>query len=189
VTGARIVVGVDGSAGSKAALSWALGEGSARGADVEAVICWSGGSLSRGGRSDPAASADDAMTLVARMIGEAKTRAAEGSTEVRGMALEGHPAQLLPEAAVGAELLVVGSRGHGAFVGTVLGSVSLAVVSRSPCAVVVVPDQIQSQHRSAKLTVHARGLDDDMSSEASRWQAMRGGREIQTGISSTRDPA
>ncbi len=51
---------------------------------------------------------------------------------------EGHPASVLTEAAQGAELLVVGSRGHGAFAGMLLGSVSEYCAAHSPCPVVVV---------------------------------------------------
>jgi nucleotide-binding universal stress UspA family protein len=51
---------------------------------------------------------------------------------------QGHPAQILIEQARGASLLVVGSRGHGAFTGMLLGSVSQHCVTHAPCPVVVV---------------------------------------------------
>jgi nucleotide-binding universal stress UspA family protein len=50
----------------------------------------------------------------------------------------GHPAKVLLDAAEGADLLVVGSRGHGGFAGMLLGSVSQHVVAHAPCPVVVV---------------------------------------------------
>jgi nucleotide-binding universal stress UspA family protein len=53
--------------------------------------------------------------------------------------VEGHPAETLLHAATGAELLVVGSRGHGTFAGILLGSVSHYCVQHAPCPVVVVP--------------------------------------------------
>jgi len=51
---------------------------------------------------------------------------------------EGSPGRALVEAAKGAELLVVGSRGRGGFAGALFGSVSLHCVSHAPCPVVVV---------------------------------------------------
>jgi nucleotide-binding universal stress UspA family protein len=51
---------------------------------------------------------------------------------------QGHPVRVLLDAAAGAELLVVGSRGHGGFTGLLLGSVSENVVTHAPCAVVVI---------------------------------------------------
>jgi nucleotide-binding universal stress UspA family protein len=53
--------------------------------------------------------------------------------------VQGHPAQVLLDAARGADLLVVGSRGHGTLAGMLLGSVSQHCVQHSPCPVVVVP--------------------------------------------------
>jgi len=52
--------------------------------------------------------------------------------------VEGHASQVLTETAEGADLLVVGSRGHGGFTGLLLGSVSEHVVTHAPCPVVVV---------------------------------------------------
>ena len=63
-------------------------------------------------------------------------------------AVEGHPAQALVQAAEGASLLVVGTRGHGGFVGALLGSVSQHVVAQASCPVVVVPDD--SRRRGSK---------------------------------------
>jgi nucleotide-binding universal stress UspA family protein len=185
----RIVVGVDGSDGSKAALEWALREGSARGATVEAVMCWSVGGLSRVGRLGGRAAGQDAMAVLDRLLHEFDALRAEMSIDVKPIVVEGHPVRVLPEAAVGAKLLVVGSRGYGAFVGSVLGSVSLAVASRAPCAVAVVPDPAQSRQRSMKLAVHRHDDDAGVSSEASRWRAVRGGSARQSRLPSSRDSA
>jgi nucleotide-binding universal stress UspA family protein len=54
---------------------------------------------------------------------------------------QGHPVPVLLAAAAGADLLVMGSRGHGGFTGLLLGSVSEHVVGHAPCAVVVVRPQ------------------------------------------------
>jgi len=51
--------------------------------------------------------------------------------------IDGHPAPVLVEASKGAELLVVGSRGHGEFVGMLIGSVSEYCAAHALCPVLV----------------------------------------------------
>ncbi len=53
--------------------------------------------------------------------------------------VEGTPAPTLLEAAEGADLLVVGSRGRGGFTGLLLGSVSQQCALHAPCPLVIVP--------------------------------------------------
>src|ERR1022692_3459788 len=72
-----------------------------------------------------------------------------------GSVAEGNAAQVLRDAAKGADLLVVGSRGHGEFVGALLGSVSQQCVHHAPCPVVVIRGDAQA--RPAHLTVGAAG--------------------------------
>jgi nucleotide-binding universal stress UspA family protein len=134
----RIVAGVDGSPSSKAALVWAVRQAELTGAVVEAVIAWwypSGYGLA------PAADG------VVDFEGDAGKTLAEAIAEVSGVApdvmvsprvIEGHPAGVLLREARGADLLVVGSRGHGGFAAALLGSVSQHCVQHAPCPVVVV---------------------------------------------------
>jgi nucleotide-binding universal stress UspA family protein len=145
---ARIAFGVDGSDASKDALRWAIDEGRLRKATVDAVYAWQvpimppdvGPSLA------PSASALEMTALFpkleesARLLVEDVVREVAGDqpdVEVRAVPVEGPPANALLDAAQGADLLVVGSRGHGHFKGMLLGSTSLHIVQHSPCPVVV----------------------------------------------------
>ncbi|WP_328997838.1 universal stress protein [Kribbella sp. NBC_00709] len=51
----------------------------------------------------------------------------------------GHPSEMLLEWSADAQLLVVGSRGHGGFAGLLLGSVSQTMLNQSPCPVAIIP--------------------------------------------------
>ncbi|MDJ0360660.1 universal stress protein [Rhodococcus sp. H29-C3] len=59
---------------------------------------------------------------------------------LRALVHAGNAAKVLIDAAKNAEMLVVGSRGRGGFVGLLLGSVSKSVAEHAECSVVVVRD-------------------------------------------------
>lgn len=136
----RIVVGVDGSAGSRNALRWALKEAAVRELPVLAVNAWAelvtrtpypGLAVSIEAIEASAKEAlDSEIELVARdapdVTVHAKTESCNGATA-------------LIEASVGAFLVVVGSRGHSDFIGNLLGSVTQQVVRHAGCSTVVVP--------------------------------------------------
>jgi len=138
-------VGVDSSHGSKAALGWALAQARLTGAAVEAVAAWqqpvtneySYGAVPFASPGDTiAVTAEKVLTeTVAEVVGTAGS-----PIDVRVKVAHGPAAQVLLEAAAGADLLVVGSRGHGAFAGMLLGSVSQHCTHHAPCPVIVVPD-------------------------------------------------
>jgi nucleotide-binding universal stress UspA family protein len=133
----RIAVGVDGSPASLEALQWAVRQASLTGAVVEAVTAWHvpatyGGYPTTGAPSDWRS---DAQTIQDTAVKEAL--GAEATAVVRRV-VRGHPVTVLLEEAADAELLVVGSRGHGGFTGMLMGSVSGHVVAHAPCAVVVI---------------------------------------------------
>ena len=137
----RIVVGVDGSEESKAALRWALDEGRLRSARVRAIYAWAFPHVDTWTTGYVAtaqfnidALQHDAEEFLDSVIAEAKT---EG-VGVGRAALEGSAAQVLVEAAAEADLLVVGSRGRGGFAGLLLGSVSQQCAHHAPCPVVIV---------------------------------------------------
>jgi nucleotide-binding universal stress UspA family protein len=136
----RIVVGVDGSVPSKAALGWAIRQAKLTGAMVEAVIAW----LYPGSYGFPAPIADDAdySELAAKVVADAIAEVAgpAAPVEIRPKVVGGNAAAALLAASAGAELLVVGSRGHGGFVEALLGSVSQHCVHHAQCPVVIIRD-------------------------------------------------
>lgn len=136
----RIVVGIDGSEQSKGALRWAIGQARLTGASVDAVTAWR--FPASYGLSVVAADLDvegEARKMLSETLSDVTGGASE--VQVRQLAGEGPPAEVLLNAAKGADLLIVGSRGRGGFRSAVLGSVSLACVLHAPCPVLVFRDE------------------------------------------------
>ncbi|MBO0893152.1 MAG: universal stress protein [Acidimicrobiales bacterium] len=136
----RIVVGVDGSAGSRAALEFAIKEASLRGARVDAVISWH---IPVMAMEAGVASNFDPEGWARSTLEDELAAVPAGDVHVEGRVARGHPSVALLEAASGADLLVVGTRGRGGFAGLLLGSVSQHCVANAPCPVVVVPQAEQ----------------------------------------------
>ena len=134
----RIVVGVDGSPEATAALEWALEEGRLRGSDVDVVCAFS--AVPDLSEATLLADEKDAALRAEELVRSVVEPAAQSRPGVRvaTRTVEGRPAQVLIEAAAGADLLVVGSRGRGGFAGLLLGSVSQQCVHHAPCPVTVV---------------------------------------------------
>jgi nucleotide-binding universal stress UspA family protein len=162
--GGRIVVGVDGSASSELALRWAAEQARLTGQELHAVTSWElpvpydaplTGEIDWEG--------DAAGTLaktVENVLGEADAR------EVVQHVAQGRPARVLIDAARDADLLVVGSRGHGGFTGLLLGSVSQHVTAHAGCPVVVVHEPRAS---TGRIVVGVDGSPE--SEQALRWAA------------------
>ena len=131
----RIVVGVDGSESSIDALRWAVRQAELTSCDVEVVTTWQ---QPIGYGADLVAEAENWDVLVESKLDDALAQVDTARVKVRRTVSHGHPAEVLTDASTNAELLVVGSRGHGGFVGMLLGSVSLHVSSHARCPVVVV---------------------------------------------------
>ncbi|WP_190014561.1 universal stress protein [Streptomyces lucensis] len=134
----RIVVGVDGSQSSYAALRWAVGYAGLVGGVVEAVAVWELPGLY--GWSAPAVDMDvDEDETRQKMRRElTDVLGADVADSVRTHVVHGNPADVLLRAAEGAEALVVGSRGRGGFARALLGSVSQHVSQHATCPVVLV---------------------------------------------------
>jgi nucleotide-binding universal stress UspA family protein len=137
---ARIVVGVDGSDSSQAALRWALRQAKLDGGRVDAVIAWH--YPAEYGWAIPGIDLDFAGTAREVLTGAlAAAGGLEPDVAVFPQVLEGYPAEVLLRAAKEADLLVVGSRGHGGFTSALIGSVSLHCVMHAHCPVLVVRGQ------------------------------------------------
>jgi nucleotide-binding universal stress UspA family protein len=141
----RILVGVDGSPSSLEALRWAVRQAGLTGGSVEAITAWQTPTLVGIGISFTEAEAnsgddsrirDAAESLLRTAIADAA--AGHPGVHVKAEIGEGSPAQLLLDAAHGATMIVVGSRGHGGFAGTLLGSVSQALAQHAPCPVLII---------------------------------------------------
>ena len=136
-----IVVGVDGSGSSKEALRWAIHQAKLTGAAVQAVTAWRF-PVGYGMATMDDDSVIDFETSAKQILTEALAEVSglDPEVPVRPLVIEGHAGEVLLNAARGAELLVVGSRGHSGFTSALLGSVSMSCVLHARCPVVVVRD-------------------------------------------------
>lgn len=141
MTSKPIVVGVDNSQGSAVALKWAATEAALRRCPVRAVTCW----------SLPALYGVDVVALAGLDIAGIEREAAAMLAKAVGTAISGLPnPPVIEQVVIGglasqeivtqgkdAEMIVVGSRGHGGFRGLLLGSTATQVIHHAPCPVVV----------------------------------------------------
>jgi nucleotide-binding universal stress UspA family protein len=136
-----IVVGVDGSPGSRKALTWSAAEAADHGADLVVVNVWEhtllppAGNVSVSERYVPDPSqrtADDLLQVIKEELGDNPT------ILIKAQVKQGRAAKVLIEESENADMLVVGKRGHGGFAGLVLGSVSQHVAAYAKCPVTVV---------------------------------------------------
>lgn len=134
-----IHVGVDGTDHSKAAVRWAAREARRRGRPLRVTHVFDGEWLEAryGMRNEYFDLArEQAEGVVANAVYEA--RMVVPGLQIEADPVIGHPAARLLADADDAELIVLGSRGHGGFAGLMLGSVSQRVATHAPCPVVVV---------------------------------------------------
>ncbi len=138
----KIIAGVDGSAHSVRALEWALAH-AGEGDTVVAVHAWQVPSAAAMEATwyNPAELEVAAKNLLDQSIAEVTV---PPGVEVEARVVHGHVGHSLLDAAHGADLLVVGTRGHGGFVGLLLGSVSTYAVQHASCPVVVIPPDRRS---------------------------------------------
>lgn len=137
----QVVVGVDGSAHSDDALGFAFEEAATRGVGLAAVHAWAGPVSTGPGDMLPLVyDFDDAREEERRLLAETVAGWQEKYPDVlvRRLVVRGAAAKQLVRFSHGAELLVVGARGLGGFLGLALGSVSQAAIHHAACSVAVV---------------------------------------------------
>ena len=139
----RIVVGVDGSDRSRAALLWAYNEAAHHAAAITVVSTWHPPALPMTppyGSAPPEGYVNqpqrDALDMLEKFVAELDARTP--AVDVRTVVEQGNPSKVLIERSKEADLLVLGSRGHGGFAGMLLGSVSQHLVAHAECPVVIV---------------------------------------------------
>ncbi len=137
----RIVVGVDGSPGSLAALRWAAAEARLRGAAVEVLhafhVPYAGGSPVMPLMLEAEDFRECAEALLDKTVGEVDD--SDLPVPIVTHAVEGPAPTVLVEAGRDASMVVVGARGHGGLTGMLIGSVSRQVSEHATVPVVVVP--------------------------------------------------
>ena len=142
----KIVVGIDGSDASKNALRWAVEDARARGAEVVALHAYEAPvSVLDATTATPVdlpglsfEALTDAQQFVAKVVDE--VIGSVMSVDVAPIAVEDEPTRALVDASRDADLLVVGSHGHG-LSGLLLGSVSLECAQHAACPVVIFRDR------------------------------------------------
>ncbi|MBX9360574.1 universal stress protein [Streptomyces massasporeus] len=142
----RVVVGVDGSPASHAALRWAVRHARMVGGAVEAIYVWD--TPSARGWSGPAVDPDFDLEQARERFAQ-ELRAVfpgEQPPRLREHLVQGDPSEALIQASEGAELLVVGRRGIGGFARAMLGSVSQRCAQHAACPVVVVHPETEPAH-------------------------------------------
>jgi nucleotide-binding universal stress UspA family protein len=135
MTPPKIVVGVDGSAHSTAALRWALEYAQMLHACVTAIYAWQFPLL-----SIPGAFTRDELETVAKqlLLGVISAVDPPPAVPLHTIVAEGDPRSALIAAARDATLLVLGARGRTPLIGLLLGSVSQTCAAAAPCPVVIV---------------------------------------------------
>jgi nucleotide-binding universal stress UspA family protein len=144
----KIVVGVDGSPPSVAALRWAVRRAALTGGTVDAVIAWESPIVagSFGWITAPFDDVDYAGLAAKALSAAVAEVSPPPSVTVHETVTAGNAAQVLLDAAKDADLLVVGNRGHGRFADALVGSVSVRCLHHATCPVVIVRTPSRLSH-------------------------------------------
>jgi nucleotide-binding universal stress UspA family protein len=133
----RIIVGIDGSLASIGAMRWAARQASLTDSILDVVMTWDWPPSH--GWAMPFPSGYDPEESVRKALDEAVTelRTSYPAIDITARVVHEHPAPLLVEESKGADVLVLGSRGHGEFAGMLIGSVSEFCATNAHCPVLV----------------------------------------------------
>ena len=135
----KIAVGTDGSENSIAALRWALAEAKVHSATVDVVYSWEFPPVIDPLGVSMLPSAEDMNASASRLLKGVMDKVDANGVSVTSRVVRGAPAAALLTAGESADLLVLGRRGHGGFLGLLLGSVAEQVAHHASCPVVLVP--------------------------------------------------
>ena len=148
-----IVCGIDGSPAAKRALDWAMDEAIRRDCKLRVVTAWAwDGPEDVRAPSSPAAARSHAKQVQDMAVSGALADM-ENPPEVEQILVRGLPSESLCTSALDAELLVLGSHGHGAVHDQLVGSTSMRAIHHASCPVVILPDP---RHAERALK-HAKG--------------------------------
>jgi len=150
-----IVVGVDGSQQSRCALKWAEKEARRRGSVLNIVSAYTIPVFAASSMDAGYSTLDDDLIRggAEDIVRQAREELGDTDVPVRTYIESGDPAGVLLDLSTDADLVVVGTRGRGGFVGRLLGSVSSALPAHSKCPTVVVPLSMAKEQESAELEV------------------------------------
>jgi nucleotide-binding universal stress UspA family protein len=135
----HITVGTDGSDNSVAALRWAVHEAEIHVASVDVVYSWNFPPVVDPLGVSMLPTIDDMTASATRLLQRVMEKVETKDIAVTSRVVQGAPATALLQAAKDTDLLVIGRRGHGGFMGLLLGSVAQHVAHHAPCPVVLVP--------------------------------------------------
>ena len=159
-----IIVGVDGSEGSRRALRWALAEARLRGHALEVITAWPSRELvAKAQWLDPSQTQQVAAATQQRVIDE-ELADFRDPPRISYQVVHGDPVEALLTASAPAELLVVGSHNTSTISHVMLGSVSEACARMAECPVVVLPMGTPGQYR-AEIAPASAAHDNSRSSE------------------------
>lgn len=137
----KIVVGVDGSEKGNEALRWAVDEAVVHGGEILAVFAWQMPFIGIPGAFDR----EEMESLSKKFLEETVALVVPFEpVPITKVVAEGDVSASLLEASRGADLLVLGSRGHGGFAGLKLGSVSHECVTHATCPVVIIKHPVST---------------------------------------------
>ncbi|BCJ39288.1 universal stress protein [Actinocatenispora thailandica] len=138
----RIVVGVDGSEPSQRALRWALRQAQLSGARVQAIMAWEVPLYYGMSPTLDVDLSEQTGKALNELVSDAVERT-RADVRVEQHVVHNNPARTLINTSIGADLLVLGTRGHGGFAEALLGSVAQKCVHFAACPVVIVPPERQ----------------------------------------------
>jgi|SRR5436190_16448994 len=150
---ATIVVATDGSRAARAAVQRAIQEAVLRNAALDLVSAWS--APPNGALGAPTYMSEEVVyatrDAMAEILTEARSEAADRGIDAETHLLAGEPAAQICRLAEerGADLIVMGSRGHGPLAAALIGSVAAHVVQHAHCPVMVVPDPKRAARHAA----------------------------------------